>query len=148
MYRKALIPMDMSKEAQGVFPRIQDELAPGAEVILLHVTPPAHAVSSGGHLISAAEIEEGQVLEAKAYLRVAAQRYGEGANWRHEVIRHRSVPDGIVEFAEQEGVDLIAMYTHDRKGLGALIGKSVASSVSKKAPIEVRIFKPVELAAA
>jgi nucleotide-binding universal stress UspA family protein len=43
-------------------------------------------------------------------------------------------------------VDLIAMYTHDRKGIARLIKGSIASDVSKIAPIEVKVFKPRELA--
>lgn len=65
---------------------------------------------------------------------------------RREVAVAESVSEGIVEFARKEEVDLIAMYTHDRKGIARLIKGSIASDVSKRALIEVKVFKPRELA--
>jgi len=48
--------------------------------------------------------------------------------------------------AAQEKADLIAMYTHDRKGLARLVKGSIAAKVERGAPTEVRVFKPTELA--
>ena len=54
--------------------------------------------------------------------------------------------EGITSLAAQEGVDLIAMYTHDRKGLARLIKGSIAAKVERGAPAEVRVFRPRALA--
>ncbi len=43
MYSRVLIPLDRSEACEGVFPMIKDLLAPNAEVILLHVIPPARS---------------------------------------------------------------------------------------------------------
>ncbi len=40
------------------------------------------------------------------------------------------------------------MSTHDRKGLGALLRRNVASHVQREAPIAVKVFKHAELAEA
>ena len=53
-----------------------------------------------------------------------------------------------MDYARREGVDLIAMYTHDRKGLARLIKGSIANEVKQSAPIEVRVFTPGELVTA
>jgi hypothetical protein len=37
------------------------------------------------------------------------------------------------------------MYTHDRKGLAKLIKGSIAEKVQRRAPIEVKVFRPQEL---
>ncbi len=58
-----------------------------------------------------------------------------------------SVSRGIADFAKSEGVDSIAMYTHDRKGIAAMIMRSIAKDVQRSAPIGVKVFKPQELAA-
>ena len=59
-----------------------------------------------------------------------------------------SVSRGIVDFAKSEGVDLIAiMYTHDRKGVAAIIKRSITKDVQRSAPLEVKVFKPQELMA-
>ena len=71
---------------------------------------------------------------------------GDPTRWHREVVVAESVSEGIVDFARKEEVDLIAMYTHDRKGIARLIKGSIARDVSKRAPIEVKVFKPRELA--
>ena len=53
-----------------------------------------------------------------------------------------------MEAALKNEVDLIAMYTHERKGLSAILKKSIAKDVLKKASTEVKVFKPRELAVA
>ena len=53
---------------------------------------------------------------------------------------------GILEVAAGASVDLIAMYTHDRKGLARIFRGSVAREVQRRASIEVRVFTPPELA--
>ena len=76
------------------------------------------------------------------------EKIGEGpGRYRCEVGVSDSVADGIADIARREEVGLIAMYTHDRKGLAKLIKGSIAEKVQKRATTEVRIFGPRELAA-
>jgi nucleotide-binding universal stress UspA family protein len=75
------------------------------------------------------------------------QQEGAPGHWHCEAVVSRSVAEGITNYAIQEGVDLIAMYTHDRKGLARLIRGSIAAQVQRNSPIEVRVFRPRELAA-
>ena len=56
-----------------------------------------------------------------------------------------SVADQIVNIARREQVDLIAMYTHDRRGLAKIIKGSIAQRVKEKSPVEVRTFALREL---
>ena len=147
MYRKVLIPLDASKEAEGVFAQIRDELTSDSEVILLQIVPRARTQMVGDHLVPATQVEEGQRSEAMSYCSTALGRLGGSpGRLRCEAIVSDSVSGGIVDFAGREEVDLIAMYTHDRKGLAALVKSSVAKNVQRKAGIEVRVFKPRELA--
>ena len=140
MYRKILIPLDGSKESQRVFDLIRGELAPDGEVVLLQVIPPpkTHAI----------EIYLG--LGSLHFFPLSVLREldlnGDLTRQRREVVVAESVSQGIVDFARKEEVDLIAMYTHDRKGIARLIRGSIASDVSRRAPIEVKVFKPHELA--
>ena len=80
-------------------------------------------------------------------MRNVARQSGGSEAWRCEAFVFDSVAQGITEFAHREGVDLIAMYTHDRKGLGRLMKGSVAREVHRIASTEVRVFTPLELAA-
>ncbi|HLF04318.1 MAG TPA: universal stress protein [Dehalococcoidia bacterium] len=151
MYHKVLVPLDKSQEAARVLDVVKELQVPGAEVILLQVIPPMPALVQGEHRILGAEREEAERATAMSHLKsVAAAHIGHSEGWRYAVVVSRSVVQGIVDFAVREKVDLIAMYTHDRKGLAKLIKGSVAEKVlrnaPRNAPIEVRVFRPRELA--
>lgn len=146
MYRKTLIPLDGSKEAEEVFPLVKDELDPTGEVILVQVIPPAKTQMVGGHIILGSQQEEANRYEALSYLRsVGRQQDWEADRWRFEVEVDNSVAEGIVRLAGREGVDFIAMYTHDRKLLARHIKRSIAREVQRRAGREVRIFGTREL---
>ncbi len=146
MYQKVLIPLDGSKEAEEVFPLVQNELTEDGEVILVQVIPPARTQKIGEHIILASQQEEADRSEAMAYLRsLARQQDWAAENWRLEVEVANSVPDGIVRLADREAVDLIAMYTHDRKLLARHVKRSIAREVQRRATSEVRVFGTREI---
>ena len=149
MYKKVLVPLDQSSESEEVISLIEGELAPDGEVILLQVVPPRKTTVIGGHVMYADQQQEDDRTKAIGFCRgVVGRRGGDPEAWHCEVTIADSVADGIVDYARREGVDLIAMYTHDRKGLAKLIKGSIAAKVKQSAPIEVRVFTPRELAAA
>ena len=146
MYQKVLIPLDGSKEAEEVFPLVQSEIVPDGEVILLQVIQPTRTQMVGGHILLGSQQEEADRFEAIGYLRsVVRQQAWDAGNWRFEVEVNNSVADGIVRLADREQVDLIAMYTHDRKLLARHVKRSIAREVQRKAEREVRVFGTREL---
>ena len=146
MYQKVLIPLDGSKEAEEVFPLVQNELNEDGEVILVQVIPPARTQKIGEHIILASQQEEADRSEAMAYLRsLVRQQDWSADNWRLQVEVANSVADGIVRLADREAVDLIAMYTHDRKLLARHVKRSIAREVQRRASTEVRVFGTREL---
>jgi nucleotide-binding universal stress UspA family protein len=148
MYQKVLIPLDGSREAEMVIPKIQPELTRDAEVTLLTIIPPLKGETLGQITVTSADREEAERVKAIDYLREVIQRLGGSpGRWYCEAIVWGSVPEGIANFADREGVEVIAMYTHDRKGLAKLIRGSVAEKVKQKATIEVKVFHPHELVA-
>ena len=148
MYDKILVPLDQSPESESVFPFVEEFLAPGGEGILLHIIPPGRTRNLGEFVMLASQAEEAARGRAMVYLGRLASQIGEvSGRWRCEVAISSSVADGIVDFARREEVDLIAMYTHDRKGLAKLIRGSIAEKVQKRATTEVQVFRPRELAA-
>ncbi|MEE8113735.1 MAG: universal stress protein [Nitrososphaerales archaeon] len=147
MYRKVLVPLDGSRESERVINSIQDELDPQSEVILLKVISPMSGQRLGNVLFTATERKEGERTKEMGYLRDVIQRLGVHPDgFRCEVVVSKSVAEGITRLAGREGVDLIAMYTHDRKGLARLIKGSVAAKVERGSSIEVRVIPPRELA--
>jgi len=119
MYRKILVPLDKSiKEAEGVLTIAQDLLSPDGEGILLHVIQPGVSKTVGLQYISGIQSEEEDRRRTMGYLNYFAKRLNEvSGSWRSEVVVSSSVTDAIVDFAVENQVDRIVMYTHDRKGL-------------------------------
>ena len=147
MYRKIVVPLDGSEEGERVLPIVKDVLAPGGEVVLLHIITPSrfHGAGLGDFPVHGEKIEEAGRQSSLNYLESVRQGVGKvGDRWRCEVVITGSVADGITDLARREDADLIAMYTHDRKGLAGLILGSVAEKVRRRAPIEVQIFRPWE----
>lgn len=132
MYRKILVPLDRSKEAEGVLRFVPELLAPEGEVILLHVINPLRATDN-----------------AKEYLRGIAKGMGALSPRCHsQVATSDAIAEAICAVAKREEADLIVMYTHDRKGLAKMLKGSVTEKVQHKLAIEVRVIRPRELVAA
>ena len=146
MYQKILVPLDGSREAERVIGPMQDELAPEGVFVLLQVIPPSKNQQSGEHVILSSQQEEADRANALDYLKSVAQHHNaELADWLFEVAVSRSVADEIVNVACREQVDLIAMYTHDRRGLAKIIRGNTAQKVQDMSSIEVRAFPLREL---
>ena len=147
MYQKVLVPLDGSRESEKVIGSLQDVLDSQSEVILLKVISPMSELRLGPVIFTASEREELERNKEMDYLRDVVHRCGGQADRFHrQVVVSKSVAEGITSLAAQERVDLIAMYTHDRKGLARLIKGSIAMRVERGSPSEVRVFRPRELA--
>jgi nucleotide-binding universal stress UspA family protein len=146
MYQKILVPLDGSSEAERVVGLAQSELAANGTFILLQVIPPAKNRRFGEHVILSTQQEEADRAAALDYLKSVAQQQGvQPAEWLFEVAVSDSVAEEIVNVARREQADLVAMYTHDRRGLAKIIRGSIAQKVKEISPVEVRAFPPREL---
>lgn len=85
--------------------------------------PPHRMAEDRGQALEAVRIaaEDELINQAEAYL--------EGVSWAAHVVFARDVPGAIASFAVENGIDLVAMSTHGRSGLGQAIFGSVASEV-------------------
>ncbi|MDP3063310.1 MAG: universal stress protein [Chloroflexota bacterium] len=146
MYGRILVPLDGTQEAEKVLPLVGKVVIPGGEVILLHVLPVFPATTMGDFVQPGAQREEAERERMLSYMRGVLERVGGPPGRRRcEVVVSKSVVDGITDFASREAVDLIAMYTHDRRGLSRLVRGSAAERVRRTVHIEVQVFGPREL---
>lgn len=150
MYDKVLVPLDRSAESEGVLDLLPELVNDGGQAVLLAVIPPGRTRSLGELVILGSQQEEEDRLRAMSYLQRVSRRLQEasGVASAAAVLVHNSVAAGIVAYAEQNEVDLISMYTHDRQGLARLVKGSVAREVERRASMPVRVFRPDELVAA
>ena len=132
MYNTILVPLDGSKRAEAIL-RYVEELAQcyQAKVILLHVIEPEPPVV-GPDLVypglSDEELER-RAKEAESYL---AARQGEFREKGIEVktrVAHGPIVAEIINAAEREGAELIAMASHGRTGMARVFYGSVAAGV-------------------
>lgn len=148
--QKILVPLDRSlKGAQRVLEVAQGLLKPDGEGILLQVIPPSNSRMGSTGFVSAAQLEKNERIRAINYLNYFAERLNSRpGQWRGEVVVSRSVAKSIADTAARENVDLIAIYTHGRRGMAKWLKGSVSERVSQYAQTEVRIVRPRDLAVA
>ena len=148
MYQKVLVPLDRSVESEGVLDVIPDLVSADGQATLLSVIPPGRTRSLGELVVLGTQQEEEDRARAMAYLnRIANRLRDSSVQATTAVVVHDSVASAIVAFANRNSVDLISMFTHDRRGLAKLVKGSVAREVERRAVMPVRVFRPEDLAA-
>lgn len=172
MLQRILVPLDGSELAESVLPYVEEicQRCEPVEIILLQVVPPppgrsgtvyramspdfptmrlpeseADVVTAQHPIYRDQEIASARA-EVEASLERAIKRLCEGdVMLRVEVVFGRPA-EGIVDFAEREGVDLIAMSTHGRSGLSRWIFGSVADKVLHGTHLPILLVRPSEMA--
>ncbi|MHB1134710.1 MAG: universal stress protein [Chloroflexota bacterium] len=152
MYDKLLVALDGSRLAERVLP-VVEPLAErfGGTLVLLsailapeEVMPAASPVAPGvlpGPALDPQAIVDADRGDATRYLaEVAARLRQRGLAVRVEMPQGPAAA-AIVTFARREAVDLIAMTTHGRGGLGRLVFGSVADEVLRQAPCPVLLVR-------
>lgn len=147
MYQKVLVPLDDSEASRSVLKALSGLVADGGEAILLHVIPPGKTRGTGNFAVMGYQVEEDHRNKALVHLnRVSNELNDASIKATVTVMVSNSVVGCIVNFAEEEGVDLIAMYTHGRKGIAKLLKGSVTQDVRAHTSVKVQGFADPELA--
>ncbi len=137
MFREILVPLDGSHLAEGILPHVTG-LARlcGARIRLLRVALV--------HTFPGADPTERQVEaveEAQSYLEQVAQPLRESGFEVTTHVRYGHDATEILDHARQEEIDLIAMSTHGRTGLGRWALGSVAERVLRHSPKPVLLTR-------
>lgn len=137
MFKKILVPLDGSKVAEGILPRVE-WLAKihGAEVTLLRVAL-AHTFPGTDPVQHQLNV----VREAEEYLgKVEENLKSVGVNV-NSVVRYGHDAQEIVDHARDRGFDLIAMSTHGRTGLTQFVLGSVAGKIIHTATVPILLCR-------
>ncbi len=171
---KILVPLDGTDFSQHIVPHLEQLFRPeDVRVHLLHVaTPPAPAAptyqpaawgpdtgfyayridSAQAAQSSSDDLFRTQINEAydhyraslEGELRAEVEQLGE-AGFDAEVTVHFGEPaQDIIDFALAEGVDVIAMMTRGRQGLGRLFQGSVTETVLRRVDVPVVLVRGEE----
>ena len=146
MYEKILIPLDGSERAESIMSHAT-ELAKqfDSQLILLQVIEPVLATTMAYEGTISPVIYE----EELSRLQTTAEEYM--ASWHAKlanrqiktktVIEHGAVVHNILDVAEREGADLIAMSSHGRTGLSRVFYGSIAAGVLHSASLPLLLIR-------
>lgn len=138
---KILVPLDGSALAEAVLPHVEELARPGGATVLLLRAVEAHTLPGADPTEAQIKVvEEGEtyVAEVAERLRATGVQNVETSVW------YGPPAYAIVEAARLQRVDLIAMTTHGRSGLGRLIMGSVAESVVRGTTIPILLIRVPE----
>ena len=131
MYEKILVPLDGSKRAEMIRPHVR-ELASRfqATVILVMVVEPTYSDGVAETYISISEkIFKARIKDCELYLDGVAARFRDKGIACESLVAHGPVVETIIDAANTENVDLIAMTSHGRGGLARIFYGSVAAGI-------------------
>lgn len=137
-YRRVLVPLDGSAEAEAVLPVVLRLAGPlGMEVSLVRAVPRIPVtVSEGAGRATLAEVTRVRE-EAESYLADVCARWSAAGLRVTTTVRAGDPAREIVAASRDGDADLIAMTTHGRSGLGRILFGSVAEEVLRTADVPV-----------
>jgi nucleotide-binding universal stress UspA family protein len=144
MYTHILVPLDGSPLAEQIFPHVKALASAGErpKITLLRAVPREYPDVVEGGTTEIIDPMAKLLDEARGYLdRTAWPLRSEGLEVETEVVI-RQPADAIVEFANREGVDLIAMATHGRGGVGRWVFGSVTQKIMHLTPAPMLVVRP------
>jgi len=145
MVHQILVGLDGSPLAETILPYVT-VLAKGvgAEVTLLHVVHVPEEVQEGERYQIVQPLIQQVDTQAQDYLgRVAQQLADAGLKAKSQVITGDTAAT-IVGYAQQKGMDLIALATHGRSGLQRWFHGSVAEKVLHTTQMPLLLIRPTE----
>ena len=149
MFEKILVCLDGSKLAEQILPYVIEEaIRFRSKLVLLQViaTHTVTVVEAGASAIAveaAAQQMEREQKDAKAYLEALTQSLRKkGVDAEYVTLQGLQTGQTIVDYANEHGVDLIAIVTHGRSGLGRLVFGSVADFILREAGLPILVIKP------
>lgn len=148
LIRKVLLPLDGSRVGESAIPSAQ-ALAGllGAQVVLFHVVrpamPPVGLEGSMAYPLPQGE-EESRKATALEYLGRAARLFQEKGLNVSGAVSIGSPADEILDYAKANAVDLIAMSSHGRSGIGRWVFGSVTAKVLQAGNTDVLVVRAVK----
>jgi len=144
MYSKVLVPLDGSEVAECALNHMQT-IVRGCnivDVVLLRVISPTASYRESFATVSDLErVESEERTAARAYLDATVKQLAEvGLNVQADMLSGDAA-EAIVDYASDNGVDLIIMATHGRSGVRRWAMGSVADRVVRHASVPVLLAR-------
>ncbi len=147
--KRVLVALDGSLPSEAMLRFVLEIAGPlDMTVLLLRVVEPLTPAVADGVYMPTLEDVEGRRRDAEEYLApIAAALRARGVATAWAVRRGRPAEE-ILAAATESGVDMIAMATHGRTGVGRLLFGSVAEAVLRRSTVPVFLMRTQEAVAA
>lgn len=132
MYQTILVPLDGSKRAEAILSYVESLAHQyNTRVIFLRVIEPGPVLVDPHETRMAQYMEEikGREEEATTYLAARRGEFRQKGIEAESRLMHGAPVEAIIQAAQREDADLIAMASHGRTGLGHVFYGSVAAGV-------------------
>jgi len=133
LVKKIMVPLDGSELGATALPYAElIGQALGAELVLLHILEPIRPPLSASEVgVPSPEviIDENRTADYSAYLNGVAERLKQWGIKVSSALVRGSPADQIIDYAKTNSIDLIAMSTHGRTGIGRWVFGSVTDKV-------------------
>lgn len=148
MYKKILVPLDGSPVAECVLPHIEAIALPAAaDVELISIIEPVELPTRGKIAISDEDLKEinnSVKKETHEYLDGIVERLKKAGIKADNVILCGKPAETLIEYVDDNHVDLIIMATHGRSGITRWFWGSVAEKVLRAVTVPVLLVKTWE----
>ena len=160
--RKVLVPLDGSAFSREVLGSVTDLLDPGScELVLLRVAAEPEGTSATPlrplvldawlmgpetrpepHPVFESQYWESLRAELRTEMSTDVRRLRDAGFEVTAVVLFGHAAEEITDFVERREIDLVAMATHGRSGVGRLLMGSVAEKVLRRVPVPVMMLRP------
>ncbi len=145
MYKKMLVPLDASEYAECTLDHVREVAAAHnvQEVVLLNVVEPMRqpALAYVG-AEKAEELGKKAHESAREYLRKTRERLGASCAVQAEVVDGQPAA-AILDYVENNRIDLVIMSSHGRTGPSKWFIGSVAEKVLQRSPVPVFLIPSI-----
>ena len=146
--KKILFPVDFTENSSKILPYVITMSEKfNSMIYLLHVVEDLSKWGAGSfvpHLSLASFKEDAMKGAEKSMERVCDEQLKDCPNFQRMVVYGDPAME-ILKAIESEGIDMVVMGTHGRKGLDHTIFGSVAENVVKRSDVPVLVVNPHKL---
>ncbi len=136
MYSTILVPLDGSPRAETILTHVESLASKyQATVVLLQIIEPNMAMITPYDMVPYYDSKEAERLdqEAHTYLASLEGNLNKLGIKTRSLVENGPVVSTVIDVAEREQVDLIAMASHGRSGIARVFYGSVAAGILQKA---------------
>jgi len=130
MYQKILVPLDGSAGAERILPHIEElALKFESKVVFLQVLEPGEIIQRPQGDVFETKVMQEKEEEAATYLAAWRGEFREKGINAKSLVEFGPVVQSIINVAEREDIELIAMASHGRSALPQVFYGSVTAGV-------------------